>query len=114
MAIKIKRVYDKYSSSDGTRLLVDHLWPRGISKENAKIDEWIKEISPSIDLIKWFGHKNEKWEEFRRKYEKELDEKRELVNKIKKISKNKTVTLVYSAKDINHNNAVVLMEYLAK
>jgi len=107
--IKIKRIYDKPTKEDGFRILVDRLWPRGISKEKAKVDLWAREIAPSDDLRKWFSHDPEKWEDFRIKYEKELKGKRELLHEIKQAEKEKgIVTLLYSAKDEEHNNAVAL------
>ncbi len=112
MKINTKRIYEKPEPSDGIRVLVDRLWPRGISKENANVKEWIKEISPSLDLIKWFNHESKKWNEFKRKYKKQLQEKTELLVKLKKISQKNTLTLIYSAKDEAHNNALVLKEYL--
>ena len=113
--IKIKRVYDGPSREDGFRILVDRLWPRGISKEKAKIDLWMKEIAPSDKLRKWFSHDIKKWEEFRKKYKNELNSKKELINKIKLFEKQKhTMTLLFSARDIKYNNAQVLYEVLRK
>jgi uncharacterized protein YeaO (DUF488 family) len=111
--IRIKRIYEDPSSSDGFRILVDRLWPRGVSKEQAKIDLWIKEIAPSDELRKWFSHDPKKWHDFKSKYREELKEKAELVKDIKKIEKEKKiVTLLYSAKDEEHNNVMVLKEIL--
>lgn len=111
--IKIKRAYDKHSKEDGYRILVDGLWPRGISKDDAKIDLWLKEISPSSELREWFSHDPKKWEGFKSKYRDELKEKAELVKEIKRIEKEKkTITLLYSTKDEQHNNVVVLSEIL--
>ena len=102
--IKVKRVYDEISTDDGKRFLVERLWPRGIKKENLKIDGWLKEIAPSTELRKWFGHKPENWAEFRKKYERELDEKAVLLTPILEASKSdENVTLLYSAKDTLHN-----------
>jgi len=113
--IKIKRIYEQPAKEDGFRILVDRLWPRGISKEKAKIDLWLKEIAPSDELRKWFGHDPEKWEEFKAKYEKELKGKQELLGKIKQMEREKgIVTLLYSAKDKEHNNAVALNTFLKK
>lgn len=110
--ILLKRVYEKPSKEDGTRILVDRLWPRGISKEKARIDSWVREIGPSDDLRKWFNHEDDKWEEFKKRYFRELASKNDLVEGIKK---NKgTVTLVFSARNVEHNNAVALREYLEK
>lgn len=109
--IQIKRVYDGYNKNDGYRILVDRLWPRGVSKEKAHIDEWLKDIAPSTELREWFGHDPEKWTEFQKRFKKELDQKKDLLSHIRDIEKKeKTVTLVFAAKDIEHNNAVVLME----
>jgi len=109
---KIKRIYEGYDLSDGTRVLVDRLWPRGLSKEKAKIDLWMKEIAPSDNLRKYFAHKKERWEEFRSMYLKELKSKKELIKQLKDLAKNSKVTLLYSAKDKRRNNAVVLLELL--
>lgn len=112
--IKIKRVYENYEKADGFRVLVDRLWPRGVSKENAHVDLWLKEIAPSNDLRKWFNHDSEKWEEFKKRYRKELDKNKKAIEELKKIiDENKIVTLVYSAKDELHNQAVVLCEYIS-
>jgi uncharacterized protein YeaO (DUF488 family) len=109
--IKIKRIYDMQGPKDGARILIDRLWPRGIKKEDAKIDLWIKEIAPSDELRKWFGHKPEKWNEFKRKYSSELNTKKDLCNEI--LNKGKVnITLIYAAKDEEHNNAVVLKDFL--
>lgn len=112
---KIKRIYEAKENTDGFRVLVDRLWPRGVSKEKAGIELWLKEIGPSDDLRKWFGHEVEKWEEFEKRYSQELKGKEDLLGQLKKIEReNKTVTLVYSAKDTEHNQAVVLKNYLEK
>ena len=109
--IKIKRVYEKAEESDGIRILVDRLWPRGIKKE--EVDYWLKEISPSNELRKWFSHDFNKWEEFKNKYFNELNSKKELINfLLELIKKNSNVTLLYSAKEEKYNNAVALKEYL--
>jgi uncharacterized protein YeaO (DUF488 family) len=112
---KIKRAYQDPEDEDGYRILVDRLWPRGVSKEKAKFDLWMKEIAPSSELRKWFGHEPEKWEEFKNKYVYELSEKKELIKQLYDLEKvNKTITLIYSAKDEKKNNAVVLLELLEK
>lgn len=112
MALKIKRIYETPDEADGYRILVDRLWPRGVSKEQATIDEWLKEIAPSPELRDWFGHKPERFEEFRIRYQTELADN-DAILKIKKLeTENKTVTLLYAAKDPVHNHAVVLMEVL--
>lgn len=111
--IKIKRAYSRVDDEDGFRILVDRLWPRGISKEMAKLDLWLKDIAPSSELRKWFAHDPEKWKEFQMKYREELNDKKEILNQIKDIEKEKlTITLVYGAKDEEHNNAVVLRSVL--
>lgn len=112
--ITIKRAYQKASKDDGYRILVDRLWPRGLTKEKVAADEWMKEIAPSTELRKWFGHDPEKWEEFRKRYEKELKDKKELVDAIKKKAHHGKVTLVYGAKDEVHNEAAVLKEILSR
>jgi uncharacterized protein YeaO (DUF488 family) len=113
--IKIKRVYDKASKEDGFRILVDRLWPRGMSKDKAKVDLWLKELAPSDDLRKWFSHDPQKWQEFKKRYEKELKDKQELLRIIKQAEKeNGTVTVLYSAKDEEHNQAVALAAFLQK
>lgn len=112
--IYLKRVYESYSKEDGYRVLVDRLWPRGISKEKAHVDVWMKEIGPSNELRKWFGHDPKKWEAFEKKYKEELKEKKELLNELKElIKKHHTVTLLYGAKDTEHNQAVVLAHILS-
>jgi uncharacterized protein YeaO (DUF488 family) len=113
--IKIKRVYESSSEEDGFRILVDRLWPRGLSKESAQIDAWLKDIAPSDSLRKWFSHDPKKWIEFKKRYHEELKEKKDTVSKIKSLEKEKRmVTFLYSAKDKEHNNAVFLQEYMQK
>ncbi|MDA8174847.1 MAG: DUF488 family protein [Nitrospiraceae bacterium] len=110
--IKIKRAYDPFSPDDGRRILVDGLWPRGIKKAGAHIDEWMKDIAPSAELRKWYAHDPAKWEEFRKKYKSELKTKPELVKKLKSEAAKGTVTLVFAARDAEHANAAVLKEIL--
>ena len=111
--IKIKRIYEQSAKEDGFRILVDRLWPRGISKDNAKIDLWLKEIGPSDEVRNWFSHDPKKWQGFKTRYEAELRTKKELLDKIKQEEKvHGTVTLLYSAKDEKHNQAVVLYIFL--
>lgn len=113
--IKIKRVYDPPSEEDGYRILIDRLWPRGLTKEKANINRWLKEIAPSNELRKWFQHDPLKWEEFKRRYQRELKDKQELLHKIKELEKEKhVVTLVFSAKATEFSNAVALREFLKK
>jgi uncharacterized protein YeaO (DUF488 family) len=104
----LKRAYEAPAASDGHRILVDRLWPRGLSKEKAAIDEWTKEIAPSAELRRWFGHDPEKWPEFQRRYKQELRAREDLVRDIAKMASRGPVTLVYGARDEAHNDAVVL------
>lgn len=110
--IKVKRIYESPNSSpgDGKRILIDRLWPRGLRKDEVVIDEWMKEIAPSSQLRKWFGHDPAKWDEFKKRYRQELGDKEELLEELKTDAKHRTVTLLYSAKDTEHNNAVALKE----
>lgn len=110
--MKLKRVYEKPEKADGFRILVDRLWPRGLTRERTKIDLWLKDLSPSDGLRKWFGHDPVKWPEFKRRYFAELKEKN--VDKILQRSKRETVTLVYGSKEEKFNNAVALAEYIRK
>ena len=112
--MRIKRIYDAPDKKDGRRILVDRLWPRGVAKEKAKVDLWLKEIAPSDELRKWFAHDPTKWEEFKKRYAKELEAKQDLVKEVKQTEKKETVTLLYSAKDTEHNNAVALKAFLEK
>jgi len=112
MSIKVKRAYEKPSRNDGKRVLVDRLWPRGVSKDEAKVDLWLKEISPSDELRKWFKHEPEKWDEFRKRYFRQLDGNPEAMEKLNEILKKGSVTLVFAAKDEQHNNAVALKQYI--
>jgi len=113
--IQIKRIYDSFDMREGARVLVDRLWPRGVSKEKARLDLWMKDIAPSNELRTWYNHEPEKWKEFQKKYKKELEEKTELLKELKQLEKEKNlVTLLYSAKDTERNNAIVLLELLRK
>jgi uncharacterized protein YeaO (DUF488 family) len=112
--ILLKRVYDPVSQADGKRILVDRLWPRGLSKEKAGLDEWMKDIAPSDELRKWFSHDPSKWQKFKNRYKKELKNKAELIEKLKEETQKGKVTLLFSAKDSAHNNAIVLKEVLDK
>lgn len=112
ITVKVKRVYSESANSDGFRILVDRLWPRGLGKERARVDLWMKEIAPSEGLRKWFAHDREKWVEFKRRYFEELATKRELTELIREKAKGEPVTLVYGAREERFNNAVALKEYL--
>jgi len=112
--IQIKRVYDPPGTEDGKRILVDRLWPRGIKKENLKMDEWLKEIAPSDRLRKWFSHDPRRYEEFKKKYTEELEDKSEILKRIKSEAKRGRVTILFSARDTEHNNATVLEELLSQ
>ncbi len=110
MNIRIKRVYEQPDPADGMRILVDRLWPRGMTKEKAGVDLWLKNIAPSTELRKWFGHEPAKWEEFKQRYRQELRENKEQVSLLKEQLKKGPVTLLYGAKDEVHNEALVLKE----
>jgi uncharacterized protein YeaO (DUF488 family) len=112
MPIQIKRAYESASRDDGYRVLIDRLWPRGISRRRAEIDDWIRELSPSTPLRQWFGHDPERFEEFRRRYIEELRAQRPLLTALRRRARDGRVTLVYSAHDTEHNDAVVLAEVL--
>lgn len=111
--IKLQRVYDYDHDKDGFSILVDRLWPRGIAKKKLGVDEWLKEIAPSSDLRKWFNHDPDKWEEFRKKYSKELNQHKELLNKILELEKeHKEIILLYAAKDTKHTHATIIKSFL--
>ncbi|HXT00763.1 MAG TPA: DUF488 family protein [Elusimicrobiota bacterium] len=113
--IKIKRVYDAPDKDDGFRVLIDRLWPRGLSKDKARVGLWLKEIAPSTELRKSFGHDPAKWHDFQTKYGRELDRKGALFDQIRSLERaHKVVTLVFGARDVVHNDAVVLRERLAR
>ncbi|MEP7244058.1 MAG: DUF488 family protein [Gammaproteobacteria bacterium] len=112
--IRIKRTYEPTARGDGRRILVERLWPRGMRKEALDADAWLKDVAPSTPLRKWFGHRVERWDEFRRRYRKELSANRESWSAILAASQRGTVTLLYSAHDLEHNGAVVLRGYLAE
>ncbi len=114
MTIRLKRAYDPFEPGDGFRILVDRLWPRGITKDAAHIDLWLKEVAPSTTLRTWFGHDPSKWGEFRNRYLAELKQNAEAVARLAEHLGHGTVTLVYGAKDEQHNQAVVLKEYLER
>lgn len=110
--IKLKRAYEQPDPGDGRRILVDRLWPRGVKKTDAAIDFWLRDIAPSAELRRWFGHRSECWPEFRRRYLAELQERPELIEEVRKAARAGPVTLVYAARDEAHNDAVVLKELL--
>lgn len=115
MDIRIKRIYDDPSPEDGVRVLVDRLWPRGVSKERAALDAWMKEIAPSPDLRTWYGHDVEKWEEFQRRYRQELEQNRDAVDELLAHARpDAPLTLLYATRDEIHNSAAVLLEYLSE
>jgi len=111
--LRVKRIHDDLDPADGVRILVDRLWPRGVSKEAAALDRWMKEIAPSHDLRKEFGHDPDRWEEFMEAYAEELERKPELIAELHDLAARGTVTLLYSARDRRHNQAVALASYLA-
>lgn len=115
MEIRLKRAYDSPARSDGPRVLVDRIWPRGVAKEDADISHWLKGLAPSTDLRKWFGHDSEKWQEFRKRYLKELtsgDASEDLDVFRKLLDDHNRITLVFAAKDTEHNNAVALRDFI--
>ncbi len=110
--VRLKRAYEKPARNDGTRVLIDRLWPRGVRKADAELDQWAKELAPSTALRKWFGHDPARWPEFRRRYTEEIRQHPDLLNQLRALARKGTVTLVYSARDEAHNDAVVLRELL--
>lgn len=110
--LRIKRIYDPASRSDGFRVLVDRLWPRGISKRRATLNDWQPDLAPSTELRKWFGHEPERWTEFRQRYRAELAQKPLLIDSIRERALDQPVTLLYAAKDSVHNHALVLKEFI--
>ncbi|MFA7684832.1 MAG: DUF488 domain-containing protein [Syntrophales bacterium] len=113
MDIRLKRIYDPPADSDGVRVLVDRLWPRGIAKIKARIDHWCKDVAPSGELRRWFGHDPEKWQEFEKRYRSELDNNPAL-SELRELSRKGTITLLYAARDQLHNEAVVLKHILER
>jgi uncharacterized protein YeaO (DUF488 family) len=110
--VKLKRAYEPPTPEDGTRILIDRLWPRGVSKERAAIDQWMKEIAPSTALRKWFGHDPARWQEFRRRYAEEVAAHADLLETLRKLARSGPITLVYAARDEKHNDAVELRELI--
>lgn len=114
MTLRIKRAYEAPTEEDGKRVLVDGLWPRGLSREKADIDVWLKEVAPSAELRRWFGHRPELWDEFRSRYFAELDDRPDEVARLRSEVRVPRATLVYGAKDTERNNARVLLQYLQR
>jgi len=112
--IRLKRVYDEPAKEDGVRVLIDRIWPRGVRKDEAALDEWLKEVAPSTELRKWFGHSPERWPEFRKRYEAELKKNQEAFDRLVDLCRKSDVTLLYAARDDAHNNAVVLKELIER
>ena len=110
--IKLKRVYENPSPKDGLRVLVERLWPRGLTKERAAVDLWLKDVAPSPELRKWFGHDPARWEQFQKRYGRELRERKKAIRLLKEKAKQGTVTLVYAARDEEHNGALILKRIL--
>lgn len=111
-SINLKRIYDDKSSDDGYRVFIDRLWPRGVSKEDAHFDEWLKELAPSTDFRKWFDHDPKRFDKFKKQYKKELENHKDLLDKLRNKAKSNKITLLFAAKNEEMNNAVVLKEIL--
>jgi uncharacterized protein YeaO (DUF488 family) len=114
MTIDLKRAYDPPAASDGRRILVDRVWPRGIAKDDLRIDAWLKDLAPSTDLRKWFGHDPKKWDEFKKRYARELERRSDALGALVEKARAGHITLVFGAKDTLHNNAVALKEQLER
>jgi uncharacterized protein YeaO (DUF488 family) len=112
MAIQLKRAYEKPAKSDGFRVLIDRLWPRGVRKEDLKLDQWLRELGPSTELRKWFGHDPERWEEFRKRYFRELDSHPKEIRQLRAKMRQGPLTLVFGSKEERFNDATALKEYL--
>lgn len=112
--IRIKRAYDRPSAEDGTRVLVDRLWPRGVKKNGAAIDRWFRDVAPSAELRRWFGHDASRWEEFQRRYRTELKQHGKELDELRQLARAGTLTLVFAARDEEHNDAVVLRDVLGR
>jgi uncharacterized protein YeaO (DUF488 family) len=112
LMIRVKRVYETPSRKDGIRILVDRLWPRGLTKERAAVNLWLKDVAPSAELRKWFGHEPTKWNQFQTRYRKELSKNKEVLAQLRQKANDRTVTLVYGARDEEHNEALVLKRIL--
>ena len=114
MAVRLKRAYDPPARSDGYRVLIDRIWPRGVSKQQAHLDEWTRELAPSAELRRWFGHDPARFPEFRRRYLDELEAHEAKLRELRRRARSDTLTLVYGARDTEHNDAVVLAELLRR
>ena len=112
MDVRLKRAYEPAAASDGYRVLIDRLWPRGVSREKARLDEWARELAPSTELRRWFGHEPARFAQFRRRYTEELAAQETKLRELRRRAREGTVTLVYGARDTEHNDAVVLAEIL--
>jgi uncharacterized protein YeaO (DUF488 family) len=112
MAVKVKRVYEPAAKGDGYRVLVDRLWPRGVKREDARLDEWARELAPSTELRRWFGHDPDRYDEFRRRYARELVSRKEELQQLRSRARKGTVTILFGARDTEHNNATALAELL--
>jgi len=112
--VKLKRAYEPPAADDGTRILIDRLWPRGVTKKRAAIDQWMKDIAPSTALRKWFGHDPDRWDEFRHRYAKEVHQNATLFDQLRSLARHGPITLVYSAHDEKHNDAVELRELILR
>ena len=112
--IELKRAYEKPAKDDGERILVERLWPRGVTKAKAKLDLWLKDVAPSTELRKWFGHDPDRWIEFRQRYRKELKQKADQIKLLRRKAREGTITLIYAARDEAHNGALVLKQFLQK
>jgi len=108
--VRLKRAYDPPAENDGLRILVDRLWPRGVDKARANIDEWVKELAPSTKLRKWFGHDPDRWQTFRHRYAREIQQQDELLAHLRQLARSEPITLVYAARDETHNDALVLRD----
>jgi uncharacterized protein YeaO (DUF488 family) len=113
-AIRLKRAYEPPAPEDGLRVLVERLWPRGLTKERAAVDLWMKELAPSPELRKWYGHDPAKWTEFQTRYRAELRQKDDLVQELREQGRSQTMTFVYAARDADHNSALVLKAYIER
>jgi uncharacterized protein YeaO (DUF488 family) len=112
MDVRLKRAYDEPADDDGYRVLIDRLWPRGVARERARLDEWARELAPSTELRRWFGHEPERFAEFRRRYAAELEAQSKKLEELRSRARRGTLTLVYAARDTEHNDAVVLADIL--